>query len=86
MLEFKNDLKINFRNIKMRGNIENICPTYAKLLDIGSHLGATSLNLSRCSELVVATCFSEPLGGTPMDRCWPPLRHPWSDFLDFGRF
>ena len=19
-----------------------------------------------------------------MDRCWPPLRHPWSDFLNFS--
>ena len=30
----------------------------------------------------VATCFSKPLGCTPLDRCWPPLGHPWSDFLD----
>jgi hypothetical protein len=31
----------------------------------------------------VATCFSEPLGGTPLDQFWPPLGHPWSDFVDF---
>ena len=28
------------------------------------------------------TCFSEPMGGTPLDRCWPPLGHPCFDFLD----
>jgi hypothetical protein len=35
---------------------------------------------SFCCFLVI--CFSEPLGGTPLDRLWPPLVHPWFDFVD----
>ena len=32
--------------------------------------------------VLFATCFSEPLGGTPLDRCWPPLGLPRSDSID----
>ena len=29
-----------------------------------------------------SACFSEPLGGTPLDHFGLPLGHPWSDFVD----
>ena len=33
--------------------------------------------------VLFATCFSEPLGGTPLDRFWLPLGHPCFDLEDF---
>jgi hypothetical protein len=30
-----------------------------------------------------ATYFSEPLGGTRLNQFWPPLGHPWSEFVTF---
>ena len=61
---------------------------------IASTIGDLSMSLSFRSQLfefvplwrvLFATCFSEPLGGgTPLDRCWPPLRHTSSDCFDFG--
>ena len=31
----------------------------------------------------MATFLSEPLGGTLLDTFWPPMGHPWFDFVDF---
>ena len=50
------------------------------------HLGVAA---SRCGvffrDLFVRNLWE---GGTPLDRCWPPLGHPWSDvdtcLKDFG--
>ena len=36
-------------------------------------------------ERFFAVSLSEPLGGggsTPLDRCWPPLGHTWSDWVN----
>ena len=33
--------------------------------------------------VLFASCFSEPLGCTSFDRCWPPLGHLWSDVVTF---
>ena len=48
-----------------------------KKSDVGSHFEANCVIVSRCG------AFFETSGGTPLDRFGPPLRHPWSDVLDF---
>ena len=65
----------------MRENIKNNYPKSVKLSDVGSHSGSSCLKLSSSSALLIATYFSEPLGGTPLDRSWPPLRNPGRIFL-----
>ena len=46
----------------MREDIDKYFLKYAKLSDLGSNLGASCLNLSRCGAFVFATCLSKPLG------------------------
>ena len=65
----------------MRKNIETYYPKYSKMSDLGSKFGASCLTDSRAS-VFFATRFSEPLGGYPLGPIWPPLGHPWSDFVD----
>ena len=67
----------------MRGNIEKYHQKDRQPCDLGSHFGASCMADSKGGAFFFATCFSEPLGGTPLDQFWPPLGHPWSDFVDF---
>ena len=67
----------------MQKNIEKYYQTYAKLSDVGSHLGSIGLVLFPLWRVFFATRLSEPLGATPLDRFWPPLGHPWSDCVTF---
>ena len=73
-----------FINKMIRKNIENYCPKICQIfrcwLQCWSQLLGLTLGRTR---VLFATCFSEPLGGTPLNRCWPPLGHPWSDVVDF---
>ena len=66
----------------MRECIEQYHQKYRQPCDLGYHFGACCMVVSRGGAFFVATCFSEPLGGTPLDQFWPPLGHPWSDFVD----
>ena len=58
-------------------------PEYAKFSDLGSHLGASCLIDSRRGAFCLRTVFYGTSSGTPLDRLWPPLRHPWFDSLVF---
>lgn len=77
----KKQLKSNPKNDA--GKYRKISPTISPTL----RFGVPFWNQLRCSfqggRVFFATCFSEPLGGTPLDQFWPPLGHPWSDFVDF---
>ena len=53
-------------------NIKENYPKNAKLSDFSSHLGASCVVDSLTSTFLFAICFSQPLGGTPLDRFWPP--------------
>ena len=61
-----------------RNKLSQIRQTFRLWLPFGSKLSVPFL----WWRVLLTACFPEPLGGTPLDRCWPPLRHPWSDFLD----
>ena len=60
--------------------IETYQLKYAKLSDVVSHIGASCLSLSWSSAFLVATCFSEPLGGVggePLGLVLASPRYPW---------
>ena len=67
----KNDLEKQSSNIRQ---------TFRCWLPFGSQLLGCFVRCRVC----FATCFSEPLRGTPLDRFWPPLGHPWSDVTTFS--
>ena len=69
----------NKKNERISKNIFQIQQTFRLWLPFWSQLrdGFPPWRIS------FATCFLEPLGGTPLDRCWPPLGHPGSDFVTF---
>ena len=69
----------------MRGNIEKYHLKYAKRSDVGPHFGASCVIDSRGGAFFSATYFLEPLGGTPLNRCWHPLVHRWLDFVTFWK-
>ena len=83
----KNNLEIHQGSSpKMMG--KNMKNKYSKLSDLGSHVGASRLKLPRCGAICLRPVFRNlwgvPLGGgTPLDRFWYPLGHPWADVVHF---
>ena len=64
---------------KTSTNIIQKTPNFRMLAPIWNHL----LEIVSGWRVLITTYFSEPLGGTPWTGCWPPLRHPWANCLDF---
>ena len=66
----------------MRKNIETYYPKYINCFRC---LHPFWRHLHECfpdQRVFFETCFSEPLGSTPLDRFWRPLGHTWFDFDD----
>ena len=66
----------------MREHIEKYQQKDRQPCDLGSHFGASCMIISRCDAFFFGL-FLGTSGGTPLDQLWPPLGHPWSDFVDF---
>ncbi len=77
----KNQLKNNPKNDAEK--YRKISPKISPTLRFGVPFCSLLHDLFLLWRVFLAACFSEPLGGTPLDQFWPPLRHPWSDFVDF---
>ena len=66
----------------MRENIEKYHQQYRQPCDLGSHVGAICMIVSRGGAFFLRPVFRN-LWGVPLDQFWPPLGHPWSEFVDF---
>ena len=66
----------------IRKSIETYHSKYAQTFRCWLPSGSQLLELLRLWSAFVSDMFFDPLGGTPLDRCWHPLRHFWSEFLD----
>ena len=64
---------------KYRKNSCNVSQICRLGLPFGSHL----LGWFPFRRVCLPSCFFGTSEGHPLDRFWPPLGHPWSDFLDF---
>ena len=60
-------------------------PKYSMFTDFGVHFGTMCMFVSRGGAFCSRCVFFENLGGTPLDRFWPPLGHPWFEFVDFWK-
>ena len=66
----------------MWNNMETYYWKYANNSDVGSHAEAICLTGFIFFVTFVQAGFRNLWGGTPLDRFWKPLGHPWSDFVD----
>ena len=58
-------------------------PKYPKCSDLCFHFGASCLRFSWASAFYSRPVFRNLWeGGEPLDRFWPPLGHPRSNFVD----
>ena len=66
----------------MQKHINKYYPRYATFSDYGSHFEQICVIVSRCGAFFARPLVRNLWKGTPLDRFWYPLGHPWSDFID----